>query len=52
MATFILKNAAPDDLIARARQLRTAFKGGPVTLADLEKARDAGRPIGVGPQRM
>jgi len=36
--------AAPlDESIARARQLRAAFKGRPISLVDLQKARAAGR---------
>jgi len=34
----------PAETIARARELRAAFKGKPVTLRALKAAREAGRP--------
>lgn len=34
----------PDEILRRARELRLAFKGGPLTLTEVRAARENGRP--------
>ncbi|HEV8238381.1 MAG TPA: Arc family DNA-binding protein [Thermoanaerobaculia bacterium] len=34
----------PDEILRRARELRLAYKGEPMTLAELRAARENGRP--------